>query len=287
MELKLHEKNLGLAEIFATGSRIMVNHFEKILVLVCLFFFPLSILQGFLDEKTMGVMDVIISLGAQSDPTELLPAMQVLMKTQMIQMAIQVILVPVGVIALTHVVCTVLKGKEIDVKKIGVMAMNCLGSIVFTGVVFVLLVTLIVVAVTFVIEIVPESLMPAFMVIGIVVMLYFAVVMSFYIPAIGLRDKKGWGALQYGAKLVNRGWGKAIWYYFAFMMMTTVLYWPFGMVIAMIFKTHIAGGILQCFLSYLANALSIICMTIFFLNREGMAFGPIEESEDVQEIIEG
>lgn len=287
MEFKLNEKNLRLAEIFAAGSRIMVNHFEKILVLVCLFFFPLSILQGFLDEKTMGIMDVIVSLGTQSDPAELLPAMQVLMKTQMIQMAIQMILVPVGVIALTHVVSAVLKKKEINVKKISIMAMNSLGSIILTGAIFVLIVGLVVFAGMFVIQLAPANLLPTLILIGMIPMLYFAVIMSFYIPAIGLRGKKGWGAIQYGAKLVNRGWGMASWYYFAFMMIATVLYWPFGMVTSMIFKTHIAGGILQCFLSYLANAFSIICMTIFFLNREAMAFGSIEEDEDVQEVIEG
>lgn len=273
MDFKLYEREWKLPEVISAGIAICINQMEKILLLACIFFLPISIIQGFLQQKMMEIMEAALNLNMQTDISQVQAIGKTLIQTQFIDLAITLILAPVGVIAVALLVRGVLQKEEIQVKAIAAKSMEYLGNVLVTGVLFTVLVILF--SLPFMLLLGNSSI--AISILGIVMIiigLFAYVVYYFYIFSIGLSEKKAIGALRYGESLVRGRWGKTILYFVAISFVAMAINWIPAMLIAAIFQDSLVGVMIASFISYCCMTISISAFTVLFLNREGIVFGP-------------
>lgn len=219
-------------------------------------FLPISLLEGVLLERIVSNQAVLQTIQQSeallSDVDTVVAALMQTMTNELIYLAVMLFLQPVGIIAVARLTKQRLEGREISAKAAILEAIQMEPTILVSGIIWGVLVTL-------------GSLV-------IIPGIYYTVAWSLYLIAIGLSDKKGWEALKYSKTLVRGRWWRTAGVLILFGCVSMLWNSVFEMVY--LFGTESAViDTLYHFLCYFSASFVAAGKAILFLNREAVCCG--------------
>ncbi len=253
----INNKELGFMEILSIAMNLFMKNFKSIMIVVSFLFLPISILNVLIVEKLSNSALILMSMTEAEGLLENMPAYtEALLRflgNHALQMTVLLFLEPVGVIAIAKITKGYLCNETIQVKDAIGESMNCLWSVIITGIPYWILIFI---ASSF------------FIVPG----LFLGVIWTFYVYAIGLKGAKGWKALTYSKRLTT---GK-FWKTAGFIIVTSFIVsgwnWLFNGLLV-IAPEHVATDILYSTLTYISGSFAYMGMTVLFMNRESIMLG--------------
>lgn len=253
----INNKELKLIEILSIAMNLFIRKFRMVMVVVAFLFFPISILNAMIMERVNDSAQLLMSLNEAGVILENMPAhMELLLKSfenDMLLMAVFLFLEPVGIISIAKIAKKSICNETIQIHEVIGDAMNCLWNVIITGVPY-----LILVFVAGMLFIIPG--------------IYLVIVWTFYVYAIGLRQIKGWKALEYSKGLVKGNFWKTLLILTATLLITLGWNWIFGTVYLFL-PQHIGTEILYYTLTYIDGSFAFIVITVLFMNREAILLG--------------
>lgn len=253
----INHKELRLTDILSIATKIFLENFPKVMIVVAFLFFPISILNAMiLDRLNMGVQ-LIDSLNTTGAILENMPIFKEaalnFFENYLLLIAMYLFLEPIGVISIAKIAKKSVCGEPIQMQEIIGEAMNCLWSVIITAIPYVILIFI-------------ASMF--FIIPGV----YLGVIWIFYVYAIGLRQKRGWKALEYSTKLVKGKFWQTVLMILTIFLITLGWDWIFG-TIKIILPQNIATDILSYTLSYIIAGFASMTITVLFMNREAVLLG--------------
>lgn len=253
----INNKELKLIEILAIAMHLFTKNFKTVMVIISMFFFPISILNALIMEKLSNSVLLIKNFMDADAILENLPGYYAVMlnfiENNLLQMAVLLFLEPVGIIAIAKITKSLLYSEPLNVKDAIGEAINCLWNLIITGIPFMILIMI-------------GCLL--FFIPGI----YLGIIWTFYVYAIGLRGKKGWKALEYSQKLTKGKFWKTLGAIFVISFIAAGWNWVCSGVYLFL-PQQIGTDILYTVLSYISGSFSYIAMTVLFMNREAILLG--------------
>ncbi|MDD3394248.1 MAG: glycerophosphoryl diester phosphodiesterase membrane domain-containing protein [Anaerotignum sp.] len=253
----INKKELKVIEILSIAMHLFTKNLKSIMVVVAMFFFPISILNALIMEKLSNSLVLIKNFMDTGVITENLPGYTAVMlnfiENNLLQMAVLLFLEPIGVIAIAKITKSHLYSEQMNVKEAIGEAINCLWSVIITGIPGMILIFL-------------GCLL--FFIPGI----YLGIIWTFYVYAIALRGKKGWKALEYSKKLTKGKFWKTIGLLIVISFIAAGWNWVFSGVYLFL-PQQIGTDILYTVLTYISGSFSYIAMTVLFMNREAFLLG--------------
>ncbi|MDD4842798.1 MAG: hypothetical protein PHU31_00485 [Anaerotignum sp.] len=254
---EINNKEMKIIEILSITMHLFMKNFKKILIVVALIFFPISILNVLIVERLstsiIVLLDLIATKGLLDNMSVLIEAYLDLMRNNMLLMAVSVFLEPVGIIAIAIIVKGYLYNETIHLREAIGEAMNCLWKIIVAGLISSILIILATIC---------------FIIPGI----YLGIIWTFYVYAIGLRGYKGWKALAYSKKLIDGRFWKTLGFLIVISFIAVLCNKVMGSVFYLLPK-HIATDILYDVLTYFYVSFECIALTVLFMNREVVLLG--------------
>ncbi|WP_312048085.1 hypothetical protein [Anaerotignum sp.] len=253
----INNKNLKLMDILSMAMKLFIGNFPMVMVVVAFLFFPISILNAMIMERLNIGVQLLDSFNTSGAILDNMPAFQEValnfFRNYFLLIAMYLFLEPIGVISVAKIAKKSVCGETIRMSEIIGEAMNCLWSVIITSVPFFILVFV-------------ASML--FIVPGV----YLGIIWTFYVYAIGLRQKRGWKALEYSAKLTKGKFWQTVLVILTISLITFGWDWIFGTV-KIILPRHIGTDILSYTLSYIVACFSSMAMTVLFMNREAVLLG--------------
>lgn len=259
----INTKELKLMDILSIAMKLFVGNLPMVMVVIAFLFFPISILNAMiLDRLNIGVQ-LIESLNTTEAILENMPAFKdaalSFFQNYLLLIAMYLFLEPIGVISIAKIAKKSICGDPIHMQEIIGESMNCLWSVIITAV-------------------------PYFFLIFIAGMLfiipgvYMGIIWTFYVYAIGLRQKRGWKALEYSMKLTKGRFWQTVLVILTIFLIALGWDWIFGTV-KLILPQHIGTDILSYTLSYIVASFASIALTVLFMNREVVLLGERQVKE--------
>lgn len=250
-------RELGIMEVLSISMNLLIKNFRAVMVVVLILFFPISILNAMILDKLSISAVIIMNLIESGEAFESFSAHSSVFfnffANHALQMAVLMFLEPVGIISVSKLASSYLNGEPVHVKDAIGEALNCLWKIIITGIPYAFLVFA---ATLF------------FIIPGI----YLGVIWTFYIYAIGLRERKGWKALEYSKKMTEGKFWKTLLFLIVISLVTGGWDWIIRSA-CLLFPEHIGTDILYYTLTYISGSFAFIAMTVLFLNREAVLVG--------------
>lgn len=254
MEDKIFEREMSWIELLSKAFQVFAANRPAILMILCVIFLPLSLLQSvILDRMMLGAdaLNTFLEAGnlGQADVMHLL--MQTILH-ECLYFAVVLFLEPVGTIAIAKLTKQFVMQEELSAKKAMTEAIQLQPSIIAAGLIYGVLVIL-----------GSMLLIPG---------VYLAIAWCLYLYAIGLSEDGGWRALCHSRELVKGRWWKTCGYYLA---LAGVIYlWNTLFQVIYLFGEQTAAlNALYHFLCYFSDAFLATGMALLFINREALAGG--------------
>ncbi|WP_304509010.1 hypothetical protein [Anaerotignum sp.] len=253
----IKNRELGIMEILSISINLLIKNFRPIMVVVIMLFFPISILNAMILDKLSTSTAIVMNLIESGEAFENFSAHSSVFldffENHALQMAVLLFLEPIGVISVAKITKNYINNEPIHVKDAIGEALNCLWKVIITGIPCCLLIFA---ATLF------------FIIPGI----YLGVIWTFYIYAIGLKEIKGWKALEYSRKLTQGKFWKTLLFLIVISFVTAGWDWIISNV-CLLLPEHIGTDILYFTLTYISGSFAFIAMTVLFMNREVVLLG--------------
>lgn len=253
----INNKELKVTDILSIATKLFFDNFSMVMVVVAFLFFPISILNAMITDRLNIGVQLLDSLNTTGAILENMPAFKGaalnFFENYLLLIALYLFLEPIGVISIAKIAKKSVCGEPIHMQEIIGEAMDCLWSVIITAIPYFILVFI--ACIFFVIP-------------GV----YLGVIWTFYVYAIGLRQKRGWKALEYSAKLTKGRFWKTVLMILTIFLIALSWDWIFGTV-KLILPRHIATDILSYTLSYIVACFASMTLAVLFMNREAVLLG--------------
>lgn len=272
MREDMFQRELSWIELLSRAFQIFAANRPAILMVLCVVFLPLSLVQSvILDRMMLGAdaLNAFLEAGnmAQADVMRLV--MQTILH-ELLYFAVVLFLEPVGTIAVAKLTKQYLLKEELSAKRAMAEAIQLQPSIIVAGLIYGVL------GVLASILIIPG--------------IYLAIAWCLYLYAIGLSACGGWEALCRSRALVKGRWWKTCGYYIALIAVVYLWNTVFQLVYLLGGQTAVTNALYH-FLCYFSDAFLATGMALLFINREAMAGGRMhfvnaQETEGSAQIVE-
>ncbi len=276
MRDEIYSREMRWNELFSKAVYLFLQNFPSILVVLVVIFLPISLLEGVILDRMTGLTQALQQLMHQImpspetmemmagegtaymlhiDPSLAPEEMQLLMQVlihEALYFAVLLFLQPVGIISIAKLTKQRIDGKEISVRDALLEALNLEPTIIVSGVIYGVLITL-----------GSMILIPG---------IYFSIAWGLYLYCIGLGERKGWDALRHSKELVKGKWWRTLGYFYIFSAMA-MLWNTMFQSLFMLGQTNMLTDILYHFLCYFSAVFVAIGEALLFINREAMAGG--------------
>lgn len=254
MKEDIFQRELNWMELLSKSFQVFTANRPAILMILCVIFLPLSLLQSvILDRMMMGAdaLNTFLEVGNMGQEQVMQLVMQTILH-ECLYFAVILFLEPVGIIAVAKLTKQFLMGEELSAKKAMAEAVQLQPSIIAAGILYGVLVF--------------------FGGMLIIPGIYLAVVWCLYLYCVGLCADGGWKALCHSRELVKGRWWKTCGYQVA--LGAIVYLWNTIFQVVYLFGEQSAAvDAVYHFLCYFSNAFLATGMALLFINREAMAGG--------------
>lgn len=260
MKEEIYGRALRWDELFAMTIYYFTQNIREIFMVMLVIFLPISLLEGAILDGMTSLTQAMQQLLPQTDAAvpntvdaaEVMRLLQQVLVHEGLLFAVTLFLQPVGTIAVAKLIKQQIDGAEISVKWAILEALNLEPTILVSGLLYGILVSL-------------GSLI-------VIPGIYFSVAWGLYLFCIGLGERKGWDALRHSKELVKGKWWRTLGYLYLMMAVNVVT----NMALQVILLLDAGSVVLQMvyhFLCYFPVAFVAIGEGLLFLNREAMTGG--------------
>lgn len=262
---EIRNKELDIGELFSFAFHLFRENLFPIAMITIFLYVPIGILMNIVGNSIQQTASSIFMMNPVSD-VEFVVGAKNLYIYYLIFILILVFIIPIPVIAISKVIQYRIEGKNIKYSQAILQSLEKGPSIVFTGIIFVVLMAL--------------SFMAFF-----IPAIYFGYCWIFYVYSIGLSDKNGLNALKHSRVLVKGRWIQT----FGTCILLSLLMFALNYIISSFFFTESRVFIVDTIaivFYYFIQSYKTVFMTIWFINRNSMIALKHKEFSDFETKID-
>ncbi len=256
MRDEIYQRELGWMELVARAFFEFFQNIRGILFVMVVVFLPVVLLDSVILTRLNAINSFLSTVQAAGTFLEnregIMQAMNHTIIGSVLSMAIELFLVPVGTIAIAKIVKQRIDGEEPDVKTALKEALTLGPTIILTGLIYGVLVTL-----------------------GMIVLIpgiWYSVFAGLYVYCIGLGGRKGWDSLNHSGELVRGRWWRTAGYIIALNCLGAL--WNMLFQAILVFGgSNFAATAIYGFFTYFSTIFAEIGLVLLFINRESQYLG--------------
>ena len=260
-------EDINFFYILIYARDIFKNHFKDIIMAMLIVMIPVGMILGMINVL---ISNMNINFTAIfTDPnlyTQFLQSEEFsrIWMYYILSMAVQVLIVPLSTMAVCRIVKDAVYSKNTSYKDALIEAVSKAFPLIIGTLIYLVFVCL---GLVF------------FVIPGIICI----VQMYFYIQAVMLDNKGGWGSIKYSMSLVKGKFLKTLGFAFVIYMVNWSFSFSISTIIAMFISGYI-GSVVSTAVSSIVSAFCSVCVAVLYINRQHVVYGPSENENNFIDI---
>ena len=272
---ELSQREFRVAEVLSLSLGLFLKNLKSLMYICLIAFLPIALLDAMIAERMWPVVESLYAaLGASNVGTdEVMTIMVDFGRLELILLAVLLFLAPIGCMAVGILIKSRLTMKPLTAQQALVQAFSCQGALVKTGLIIFPCIAMLTLSLLF--------LDWTMTIVFFAVLVYISVQWGLYVYAIALSGKSGLAALRYSTSLVKRRWWRTL----SVIIGSAILILPLNLLSGSIFSAMEATlyvSVLNNLCSYFLFGLSIVSLSVMFINRELILYGDVTYLPNVE-----